>query len=120
MIEDFSKDVKSISFEDNKKGIKYVITKDEITNHYIINSFTTKTIEINDITNDFYAKLEKYFDSINDKDYWPRNENEYPDLFVLWRMHKFGKNELQKNGSLKFPDNWDLLIEELKKLENYK
>ena len=112
-IKNISENYKTIRFEDNEKGIKYSITKDN-NGKYIIETLSTREIDSNGDIDSLFDEMNKYFDSINQDDYWPK-ESEYTDLYILWRAHKSDKEELNKSGALKYPDDWNSILE---KFEN--
>ena len=114
----FLENPKSISFVDNKNRLKYTITKDEKNQKYIVEGLTTKTIDFNEKLDTYFEMLENYFDSIDTREYWPNNNREYPDLFILWKMVKSEKDIVCKNGALKYPDNWESILEQLKNIAN--
>lgn len=120
LIEEMSDEYQTISYEDNKEGIKYTITKDKNNNKYIIETIKTREFDSSENIDTLFKEMNNYFDLINEEDYWP-NENEYPDLYVLWRTLKSGKEEYKKSGSLKYPDDWDVMLKKIEKiLENNK
>ena len=108
-----SEKYQTITFEDNEKGIKYTIRKDTSSSKYILEAISTKFLDSNDNLDNFFNEINQYFNSINEQDYWP-NQSEYPDLPILWRIHKTGREELNKCGSLKYPDDWDSKFEKFK------
>lgn len=102
-----------IKLRDNKKNIAYTISKDD-------NSFNIKiekSIKYNDNVNNLFERLKEYIDSVGDSnEYWPSSESEYPDLMILWEIIAKFNNETNKlNGALKYPDNWEQMLLEIRK-----
>ena len=117
-IEKFMKKItegyKTICFEDNKKGIKYSITKDN-NGKYTVETISTRNIESNDNIDSLFDEMNKYFDSINEEDFWPK-ESEYPDMYILWKSYKSDNEKIRKSGALKYPDGWDSLLDKIKNI----
>lgn len=110
--DDLNKHLTTVMVKDNKKNVTYNITKDEITNKYIVDYHERKVIDSSEEMDAFFKKLISYYNSIDPKDFWP-NLDEYPDLFILWEMHLANA---EKDGTGKYPNNWELIMEELKKM----
>ena len=117
-IEEFMKKItegyKTICFEDNKKGIKYPITKDN-NGKYTVETISTRNIESNDNIDSLFDEMNKYFDSSNEEDFWPK-ESEYPDMYILWKSYKSDDEETRKSGALKYPDGWDSVLDKIKNI----
>lgn len=101
-----------IKLKDNKKNIAYTISKDD--NNFNIK--IEKSIKYNDDVNNLFERLKEYIDSVGDSnEYWPSSESEYPDLMILWEIITKFKNETNRlNGALKYPDNWEQMLLEIK------
>lgn len=101
-----------IKLKDNKKNIAYTISKDD--NNFNIK--IEKSIKYNDDVNNLFENLKEYVASIGDSnEYWPSPEIEYPDLMILWKIiTKFNNETNRLNGALKYPDNWEQMLSEIR------
>ena len=101
-----------IKLKDNKKNLTYTIAKD----YGNLNIKIEKSIKYNDDVNNLFDNLKEYIDSVGDSnEYWPSSESEYPDLMILWEIiAKFNNETNRLNGALKYPDNWEQMLLEIK------
>ena len=102
-----------IKLKDNKKNLTYTIAKDDGN----FNIKIEKSIKYNDNVNNLFERLKEYIDSVDDSnEYWPSSESEYPDLMILWEIiAKFNNETNRLNGALKYPDNWEQMLLEIRK-----
>lgn len=111
-LNEFLEKNEEIELRDNQKGITYFLQKNG-ENFYLK---IEKTIKANDNINNLFKEIKKYNELVNSSNgFWPE-EQEYPDLMILWEIITKFKNYTNKtNGALKYPDNWEQMISKINK-----
>ena len=99
-----------IELRDNKRDFIYKVSKNNEYGSIIIEKNFKLTNEFNSLFNE----LKEYSDSITDTSiYYPNPNIESPDLMILWQIYTKINEETKKSGVLRYPENWDNIVEKI-------